>query len=224
MIVGLTARSKRRVLAIEDGVGRSTQSWREVLLRLTIRGLNAPQLAIGDGAIGVWVAMDEVYPAALQQRCRQHQTINVLNCLPKLFQTKAHNAIHNIWQAETKDDAEKASDLFTKTYQSKYPKVALCMQKDREDLMAFLDFPAQYWQRIRTRNPIESAFVMIRHRTKRSNDCMSGDGMLQLMFKLGQCAAQNWRRLRGFDYLAKVIKGVSFKDGIDATKPDQIAA
>ena len=122
------------------------------------------------------------------------------------------------------DDAEMAFDLFTKTYQSKFPKVALCLQKDREDLMAFLDFPAQYWQRIRTRNPIESAFVMIRHRTKRSNDCMSGDGMLQLMFKLGQCAAQNWRRLRGFDYLAKVIKGVSFKDGIDATKPDQIAA
>ena len=211
MIVGLAALGKRCFLAIEDEVGESTQSWREVLLRLTIRGLNAPKLAIGDGAIGVWVAMDEVYPAARQQRCRQHQTINVLNCLPKLFQPKAHNAIHNIWQAETKDDAEKASDLFTKTYQSKYPKVALCLQKDD-------------WRSFRTRNPIESAFVMIRHRTKRSNDCMSGDGMLQLMFKLGQCAAQNWRRLRGFDYLAKVIKGVSFKDGIDATKPDQIAA
>ena len=121
MIVGLTALSKRRVLAIEDGVGRSTQSWREVLLRLTIRGLNAPQLAIGDGAIGVWVAMDEVYPAARQQRCRQHQTINVLNCLPKLFQTKAHNAIHNIWQAETKDDAKNwAGGLIEYSFSRKF--------------------------------------------------------------------------------------------------------
>ena len=119
---------------------------------------------------------------------------------------------------------EKAFYLFVKIYEPKYTKVPLCLQKNREDLMAFLDLPAQYWQSIHTRNPIESAFVMIRHRTERSNDCMSGDGMLQLMFKLGQCAAQNWRRLRGFDYLAKVIKGVSFKDGIDATKPDQIAA
>ena len=224
MIVGVTARGKKRFLAIEDGVRESTQSWREVLLRLTIRGLNAPKLAIGDGAMGVWAAMDEVYPAARQQRCRQHKAMNVLNGLPKLSQPKAKNAIHNIWQAETKDDAEKASDLFTKTYQSKYPKVALCMQKDREDLMAFLDFPAQHWQSFRTRNPIESTFVTIRYRTKHSKGCLSRDGMLHMLFKLGQCAAQNCRKLRGFDYLAKVIKGVSFKDGIDVTKPDQIAA
>ena len=224
MIVGVTARGQKRLLAIEDRVRGPKQSWREVLLSLKSRGMNAPKLAIGDGAMGFCAAMDEVYPETRHQRCWQHETMNMLNCLPKLSQPEAKAAIHSIWQAETKDDAKKASDLFTKTYQSKYPKVALCMQKDREDLMAFLDFPDQYWQRIRTRNPIESAFVMIRHRTKRSNDCMSGDGMLQLMFKLGQCAAQNWRRLRGFDYLAKVIKGVSFKDGIDATKPDQIAA
>ena len=150
--------------------------------------------------------------------------MNVINCLPNLSQPKAKNAIHNIWQAETKDDAEKAFDLFIKTYEPKYPKAALCLQKDREELMAFFDFPAQHWQSIRTSNPIESAFATIRHRTKRSKGCLTRDGMLHMMFKLGQCTEQNWRKLRGFDYLAKVITGVTFKDGIEATNLDQIAA
>ena len=119
---------------------------------------------------------------------------------------------------------DKAFDLFIKVYEPKYPKAALCLQKDRDELMAFFDFPAQHWQSIRTSNPIESAFATIRHRTKRSKGCLSRDGMLHMMFKLGQCAEQNWRKLRGFDYLAKVITGITFKDGIEATKPDQIAA
>lgn len=202
----------------------STQSWREVLLNLKSRGMNAPKLAIGDGAMGFWAAMDEVYPTARQQRCWQHKTMNVLNCLPKLSQPKAKAAIHNIWQAETKDHAEKAFDLFIKIYEPKYPKAALCLQKDRAELMAFFDFPAQHWQSIRTSNPIESAFATIRHRTKRSKGCLSRDGMLHMMFKLGQCAEQNWRKLRGFDYLAKVITGIRFKDGIETTNFDQIAA
>jgi putative transposase len=188
VIFGVTARGKKRFLAIEDGVRDSTQSWREVLLSLKSRGMN------------------------------------VLNCLPKLSQPKAKNAIHDIWQAETKGDAEKAFDLFIKTYEPKYPKAALCLQKDREELMAFFDFPAQHWQSIRTSNPIESAFATIRHRTKRSKGCLSRDGMLHMMFKLGQCAEQNWRKLRGFDYLAKVITGVTFEDGIETIQPRQIAA
>jgi putative transposase len=224
VIVGVTARGKKRFLSIEDGVRESIQSWREVLLTLKGRGMNVPKLAIGDGAMGFWAAMDEVYPATRHQRCWQHKTMNVLNCLPKLSQPKAKVAIHNIWQAETKDDAEKAFDLFIKTYEAKYPKATLCLQKDRTELMAFFDFPAQHWQSIRTSNPIESAFATIRHRTKRSKGCLSRDGMLHMMFKLGQCAEQNWRKLRGFDYLAKVITGVTFKDGMETPKPDQIAA
>ena len=224
VIVGVTARGKKRFLAIEDDVREPAQSWREVRLNLKSRGMNVPKLAIGDGAMGFWAAMDEVYPTTRHQRCWQHKTMNVLNCLPKLSQPKAKNAIHNIWQAETKDDAEKAFDLFIKTYEPKYPKAALCLQKDREELMAFFDFPAQHWQSIRTSNPIESAFATIRHRTKRSKGCLTRDGMLHMMFKLGQCAEQNWRKLRGFDYLAKVITGVTFKDGIEATNLDQIAA
>jgi putative transposase len=174
--------------------------------------------------MGFWAAMDEVYPETRHQRCWQHKTMNVLNCLPKLSQPKAKAAIHNIWQAETKDDAQKAFDFFIKIYEPKYPKATLCLQKDRTELMAFFDFPAQHWQSIRTSNPIESAFATIRHRTKRSKGCLSRDGMLHMMFKLGQCAEQNWRKLRGFDYLAKVITGVTFKDGIETTNPDQIAA
>ena len=224
VIVGVIARGKKRFLAIEDGVRESTQSWREVLLNLKSRGMNVPKLAIGDGAMGFWAAMDEVYPTTRHQRCWQHKTMNVLNCLPKLSQPKAKNVIHNIWQAETKDDVEKAFDLFIKTYEPKYPKAALCLQKDREELMAFFDFPAQHWQSIRTSNPIESAFATIRHRTKRSKGCLTRDGMLHMIFKLGQCAEQNWRKLRGFDCLAKVITGVTFKDEIEATNLDQIAA
>jgi transposase-like protein len=144
--------------------------------------------------------------------------------LPKLSQPKAKAAIHNIWQAETKADAEKAFDLFIETYEPKYPKAALCLQKDRTELMAFFDFPARHWQSIRTSNPIESAFATIRYRTKRSKGCLSRDGMLHMMFKLGTCAEQNWRKLRGFDYLAKVITGVTFREGIEATNPSQTAA
>jgi transposase-like protein len=224
VIIGVTTRGKKRFLAIEDGVRESTQSWREVLLNLKSRGMNAPKLATGDGAMGFWAALDEVYPETRQQRFWQHKTMNVLNCLPKLSQPKAKAAIHDIWQAETKDDANKAFDLFIKTYEPKYPKATLCLQKDREELMAFFDFPAQHWQSIRTSNPIESAFATIRHRTKRSKGCLSRDGMLHMMFKLGQCAEQNWRKLRGFDYLAKVITGVTFKDGIETTENSQIAA
>jgi len=123
--------------------------------------------------------------------------------------------LHEIWQAETKENAEKAFDLFIKTYEAKYPKSALCLQKDREELLAFYDFPAQHWQSIRTSNPIESTFGTIRHRTKRAKGCLSRDGMLHMMFKLGQCAEDKWRKLRGFGFLGQVIKGVQFKDGIE---------
>jgi|ACQI01.1.fsa_nt_gi transposase-like protein len=224
VIIGVTTRGKKRFLAIEDGVRESTQSWREVLLNLKGRGMTAPKLAIGDGALGFWAALDEVYPEARHQRCWQHKTMNVLNCLPKLSQPKAKAALHDIWQAETKDDAQKAFDLFIETYEPKYPKAALCLQKDREELMAFFDFPAQHWQSIRTSNPIESAFATIRHRTKRSKGCLSRDGMLHMMFKLGQCAEENWRKLRGFDYLVKVITGVKFTDGIETNINNQAAA
>jgi len=224
VVIGVNERGQKRFLAIEDGVRESTQSWREVLLNLKSRGMNVPELAIGDGAMGFWAAQEEVYPETRQQRCWMHKTMNVLNCLPKSAQPKAKQALHHIWQAETQTDAEKAFDLFIKTYEPKYPKAAICLHKDREELMAFYDFPAQHWQSIRTSNPIESTFGTIRHRTKRSKGCLSRDGMLHMMFKLGLCAEKTWRRLRGFDYLAKVITGIKFKDGVEVTEDDQAAA
>ena len=224
VVIGVNARGEKRFLAIEDGVRESTQSWREVLLQLKSRGMNVPELAIGDGTMGFWAALEEVYPETREQRCWMHKTMNVLNCLPKSVQAKAKQALHAIWQAETKADAEKAFDLFIKTYEPKYPKAALCLQKDREELMSFYDFPAQHWQSIRTSNPIESTFGTIRHRTKRSRGCLSRDGMPHMMFKLGQCAEKKWRRLRGFDYLAKVVTGIKFKDGVEVTDVDQVAA
>ena len=150
--------------------------------------------------------------------------MNVLNCLPKSAQAKAKQALHHIWQGETKADAEKAFDLFIEIYEPKYPKAAICLQKDRDEMMAFYDFPAHHWQSIRTSNPIESTFATIRHRTRRSKGCLSRDGMLHMMFKLGQCAEQKWRKLRGFDYLTKVVTGVKFRDGIEVTQTNQVAA
>ena len=224
VIIGVNERGEKHFLAIDDGVRESTQSWREVLLNLKSRGLNVPKLAIGDGAMGFWAALDEVLPETRQQRCWMHKTMNVLNCLPKSSQPKAKQALHNIWQAETRADAEKAFDLFIVTYDAKYSKATLCLQKDREALMAFYNFPAQHWQSIRTSNPIESTFGTIRHRTKRSKGCLSRDGMLHMMFKLGMCAQENWRRLRGFNYLGQVITGVKFRDGIEVKTVDQAVA
>ncbi len=224
VVIGVNAKGEKRFLAIEDGVRESTQSWRELLLKLKSRGMNIPKLAIGDGAMGFWAALEEVYPGSRQQRCWMHKTMNVLNCLPKSGQAKAKQALHNIWQAATKEEAEKAFDLFIQTYEPKYPKATTCLQKDREELMAFYDFPAQHWQSIRTSNPIESTFATIRHRTKRCKGCLSRDGMLHMMFKLGQCAEKKWRRLRGFESLPKVITGIKFKDGIEVTNMDQVAA
>ena len=224
VIIGVNERGEKHFLAIEDGIRESTQSWREILLKLKSRGMNSPDLAVGDGAMGFWAALDEIYGDTRQQRCWMHKTMNVLNYLPKSSQAKAKEALHNIWQAETKVDAEKAFDLFIKTYEAKYPKATLCLQKDREELMAFYDFPAKHWQSLRTSNPIESTFGTIRLRTKRSKGCLTRDGMLHMMFKLGMCAEKKWRKLRGFNDLAKVVTGVQFKDGIEVIQVDQVAA
>ena len=224
VIIGVNERGQKQFLAIEDGIRESTQSWREILLKLKQRGMNPPKLAIGDGAMGFWAALEEVYPKTRSQRCWVHKCGNVLNYLPKSAQPRAKQALHEIWQAETKADAEKAFDLFIESYEAKYPKAAICLQKDREEMLAFYDFPALHWQSIRTSNPIESTFGTIRHRTKRSKGCLSRDGMLHMMFKLGQCAEKRWRRLRGFSYLAKVMEGTAFKDGIELISAQQIAA
>ena len=224
VVIGVNELGEKRFLAIEDGIRESTQSWREVLLGLKARGMNAPKLTVGDGAMGFWAALEEIYSDTRQQRCWMHKTGNVLNCASKSVQPKMKTALHDIWQADTKEDAERAFDQFEELFEAKYPKAVLCLQKDREELLAFYDFPAQHWQSLRTTNPIESTFGTIRHRTKRSKGCLTRDGMLHMIFKLGECAQKNWRRQRGFSYLAKVITGVRFRDGIEVNSDNQVAA
>lgn len=224
VVVGVNGRGEKHFLAIEDGIRESTQSWREVLLDLKSRGLNAPELAVGDGAMGFWAALEEIYPTTRDQRCWLHKTGNVLNTLPKSVQPKAKRALHDIWQAATREDAERAFDQFITTYEPKYPKAVTCLIKDRDALMTFYDFPATHWQHLRTTNPIESTFATIRHRTARTKGCVTRDSLLHMMFKLGQCAENNWRKLRGFAYLAKVIEGVKFVNGEEIEQPDQVAA
>jgi putative transposase len=224
VIIGVNERGEKRFLAIEDGVRESTQSWREVLLGLKAQGMNAPKLAVGDGALGFWAALDEVYGKTRHQRCWMHKTGNVLNYAPKSVQAKMKQALHEVWQAETREAAEAAFNKFVEMFEAKYPKATQCLQKDREELLAFYDFPAKHWQSLRTTNPIESSFGTIRHRTKRSKGCLSRDGMLHMIFKLGECAEKNWRRLRGFNYLGKVIEGVKFKDGEEVKTDNQHAA
>ncbi len=224
VVIGMTSKGEKRLLAMEDGIRESTQSWREVLLNLKARGLTAPALAIGDGALGFWAALEKIFPETRHQRCWVHKTRNVLNALPKSVQPKAKQALQEIWGSETKGLAEKAFDVFLETYALKYPKATACLQKDREELLTFYAFPAAHWPSLRTTNPIESTFGTIRHRTARTKGCLTRDGMLHMMFKLGQCAEKTWRRMRGFRELPKVVEGIQFTDGIEEIRTDPVAA
>jgi len=219
VIIGATPEGKKELVGLADGLRESAHSWRDLLLDLKRRGLSSgPQLAVGDGALGFWKALDEVWPTARAQRCWVHKTANVLNKLPNSLHAKAKRALHEIWMAETRKDAEAALDVFIETYGRKYEKAAECVAKDRDALLAFYDFPAEHWKHLRTTNPIESAFATVRHRTTRSKGCLSNKTALAMIFKLAQAAEKNWRRLKGHSLLPKVILGVKFNDGIEIVK------
>jgi putative transposase len=216
VVIGVNARGQKKLLAIEEGYRESTQSWREVLLHLKGRGLQVPpELAVGDGAMGFWGALAEVYPATREQRCWVHKTANVLNRLPKSVQPKAKADLHAIWMAPTRAEADKAFDQFIAIYRAKYPKAVEVLSKDRERLLTFYDFPAEHWRHLRTTNPIESSFATVRHRTDRTRGAISRESIVPFVFKLGKVAEQHWRKLNGFEFLAKVITGVRFRDGIE---------
>jgi putative transposase len=214
VIIGATPEGKKELVGFTDGYRESTQSWRELLLDLKARGLvKVPALAVGDGAMGFWAAMREVFPTTAQQRCWVHKTANVLNTLPKSVQPKAKADLHNIWMAETRGQADVAFDRFVEKYGAKYDKAVACLTKDRVALLAFFDFPAEHWRHIRTTNPIESTFATVRHRTKRAKGCLSRAKTRIMVFKLVKAAEKNWLRLRGRNQLPKVIQGIMFKDG-----------
>ena len=215
VVIGATKDGRKELLAVEGGYRESTQSWREVLLDLKHRGLQTdPELAIGDGALGFWKAVTEVFPNTQGQRCWVHKTANILNRLPKRSQPKAKKHIHGIWQAETKEDAIAEYNLFVETYEAKYPKAVETLTKDRDRLLTFYDFPAEHWRHIRTTNPIESTFATVRLRTAKVRNCFSRETVLNMAFKLCQSAERKWQKLHGFKRLAEVIDGTKFIDGI----------
>lgn len=224
VVMGVNERGQKRFLAIEDGVRESTQSWREVLLGLKARGLEIPpELAVGDGALGFWGALEEIYPQTRPQRCWMHKSANVLNYLPKSVQPKAKALLQEIWMAPTRQAAHAAFDRFIASFAAKYPKASECLQKDRACLLAFHDFPAEHWVHLRTTNPIESAFATIRHRSDRAKGCVTRATMLALMFKLATNAERSFRRLKGFAHLAKIIAGVRFVDGVEQIEDQKLS-
>jgi transposase-like protein len=215
VVMGTTPEGKKELVAVQDGYRESEQSWKELLLDLKARGLgHGPELAIGDGALGFWKAMRQVYGETREQRCWVHKTVNVLNGLPKGKQPKAKSMLHDIWMAETKAEAAKAFDLFLETFQAKYPKAAECLAKDRHALLTFYDFPAEHWVHIRTTNPIESTFATVRLRSAKTKGCGSRIACLTMVFKLTQSAEESWRSLNGSNLLPDVIQGVRFVDGL----------
>jgi putative transposase len=222
VLMGATKDGKKELIAMTDGHRESAQSWRELLLDVKRRGLTIdPKLAVGDGALGFWKAMAEVFPTTKEQRCWVHKTANVLDKLPKNKQAKAKSMIHEIWMADTREAANKAFDAFLETYQAKYANACDCLAKDRDVLLAFYDFPAEHWRHLRTTNPIESTFATIRLRHRRTKGNGSRIASLTMMFKLAESAARRWRMLNGHELLPDVIQGVAFQDGL---RLDQAAA
>jgi putative transposase len=226
VIIGATPEGKKELVGLIDGVRESAQSWKELLLDLKRRGLGMPpELAVADGALGFWQAVEEVWPKTCGQRCWVHKTANVLNKLPKSQQSKAKRALQEIWMAETKNDTLAGFDAFVETWGVKYEKAVACLIKDRDALLAFYDFPAEHWKHLRTSNVIESSFATVRHRTVRAKGCLSNKTAMAMIFKLAEAAEKSWRRLDGHNQLPKVVLGVKFTNGIEVVRsPVQAAA
>ena len=218
VIIGATPEGRKELVGFQVGVRESAQSWRELLVDIQARGLTiAPELAVADGALGFWKALEEIFPTTRQQRCWVHKTANVLNKVAKTVQPAMKQDLREIWMAPDRAAAETAMATFVKKYAIKYAKAVECLAKDRDALLAFYDFPAEHWDHIRTSNPIESVFATVRHRTFRTKGGLSQDTAKLMVFKLVSAAAKTWRRLQGENQLPKVIRGVTFRDGIEVT-------
>jgi len=215
VVIGATKEGHKELLGLTDGYRESEASWKELLLELKERGLRVdPKLAIGDGALGFWKALPQVFGSTRTQRCWKHKTANVLNKLPKGLQAKAKAELNDIWMAESRAAAERAFDKFLLSYEAKYAKASECLNQDRTALLTFYDFPALHWSHIRTTNPIASTFATVRLRTSKTRGCVSRGGLLAMVFKLMKVAEQKWYKLKGSELLVPVIQGIRFKDGI----------
>ena len=226
VLIGATPEGKKEVVGFQTGVRESAQSWRELLVDVKRRGLKvAPDIAVGDGALGFWKALDEVFPGTKHQRCWVHKTANVLNKVPLSVQANMKPDLREIYGAPTRAAAEMAIDVFAEKYGAKYDKAVDCLTKDRETLLAFYGFPAEHWDHLRTSNPIESIFATVRHRTVRTKGSLSSNTARLMVFKLVMTAAKSWRRLKGQNQLPKLLAGARFQDGIEVIemKPQNAA-
>lgn len=224
VLVGATIDGDKELIGIHDGMRESKQSWKDFLQNIKSRGLSVdPSLAMGDGALGFWAALEEEFPRCRQQRCWVHKTANILDKMAKGAQPNAKRMIHEMYLSPTKDTALKAYDEFLAHYSAKYPGACKCLEKDKKQLFSFYDFPAEHWCHIRTTNPIESMFATVRHRTRQTKGCGSRIATLTMVFKMGTIAEKGWRRLRGFVQLSKVVAGVKFKDGEELLTKEQVA-
>jgi putative transposase len=226
VLIGATPEGKKELVGFQVGVRESAQSWRELLVDVKQRGLSvAPEIAVGDGALGFWKALDEVFPGARHQRCWQHKTANVLNKVPKSLQSAMKADLREIHGAPTRAAAEVAMGVFVEKYGAKYARATECLTKDRAVLLAFYDMPAEHWDHLRTTNPIESVFATVRHRTVRTKGALSPTTAKLMVFKLVRAASKTWRRLKGENQLPKVVAGVIFRDGTEVpASPDHRAA
>jgi putative transposase len=221
VVIGADDTGRKEVLAVVDGYRESEASWREVFVQLAAQGMKAaPKLAVGDGALGFWNALTKHWPETGQQRCWVHKTANVLNKVPKAVQPKLKEKLQDIWMADTRENAYKALNSCIEQFELKFPAAMQCLEKDKVEMLAFYDFPAEHWPHIRTTNPIESAFATIRLRTHKTKSCGSRKTTLAMTYKLAITAEKSWRRLRGFKKLADVIQGIKFKDG-EPVRQDQ---
>ena len=226
VIVGATPEGRKELVGFQVGVRESTQSWRELLVDLKARGLSiASELAVGDGAMGFWKAMEEIFPTTRHQRCWQHKLVNILNKVPKSVQPNMKTDLHEVRDAPDRATADAAIAVFAEKYGAKYPKAVECLTKDQDTLLAFFDFPAEHWDHLRTANPIESVFATVRHRTVRTKGALSQKTARLMVFKLVMAASKTWRRLKGENVLPMLIAGVTFTDGVAVkTTADQRAA
>jgi transposase-like protein len=226
VLIGATPEGRKELVGFQVGMREGTQSWRELLVDLKARGLAiAPELATGDGALGFWKALEEVWPTTRHQRCTVHKTANVLDKLPKSVQPAAKVDLREVWMAPDRATAEAAIVTFAEKYGAKYQKAAVCLLKDRNALLTFYDFPAEHWDHLRTSNPIESVFATVRHRTVRTKGALSQDTARLMVFKLVMAAAKTWHKLKGENQLPKVIQGITFINGVEVSNtPAQNAA
>ncbi len=225
VVIGATPEGRKELVGFKVGTRESTQSWRELLVDLKARGLSAaPEIAVGDGALGFWKALDEIFPTARHQRCWVHKIANVLNKVPKSVQPGMKEGLREVRDAPDRATAEAAIGIFAEKYATKYPKAVECLTKDREALTAFFDFPAEHWDHLRTANPIESVFATVRHRTVRTKGCLSEKTARIMVFKLVMAAAKTWRRLKGQNQLPMLIEGVRFADGVAVTATSETSA